>query len=68
MAWHLKIAIYTVLSLIALIRLGLMCILDRFFIRTSVMVALVHIYNFLSALSNEQQTIFFMLFTFQFKI
>ena len=32
-----------------------MYILNRFFIRTSVMVALVHIYNLLSAL-NEQQT------------
>ena len=33
--------------------IGLMCILDGFFIWTSVMVALVHVYNLLSAL-NEQ--------------
>ena len=37
-----------------------MSILDRFFIQTSVMVAVVHVYNFISAL-NEQQTIFYVL-------
>ena len=58
---------FTLLSLLAPIRLGWMCILNRFFIRTSVMVALVHVYNLLSAL-NEQQTNFFMFFTLQFKI
>ena len=39
-----------------------MCIRNRFFL-----VALVHVYNLLSAL-NEQQTNFFMFFTHEFKI
>ena len=55
---------FSSLSWIALIRL---CIRDRFFIQTSVMVALVHIYNFLSALRMNSK-LFFMFFTLQFKI
>ena len=45
-----------------------MHILDRFFIRTSVMVALVHVYNLLCAL-DEQQTNFLCssLFSLRFK-
>ena len=59
---------FTSLSLIVPIRLGWMCIiLNRFFIQTSVIVTLVHVYSLLSAL-NVQQTHFFMFFTLQFKI
>ena len=48
--WAIKNNCFTSLSIKAAIRLGWMCILDRFFIQTSVMVALIHIYNLLSAL------------------
>ena len=57
---------YTSLSLIARIRLEWMWFLNRFFFRTCVMVALVHVCNLPSAL-NEQQNNSFIFLTLEFK-